>query len=406
VPSTKLTEKSIARLRAPDPSGRQVLHWDGELRGFGVLCSGVTSTKTFIVQRALPGGKTRRVTIASVVELSLQEARDRAARLLLDMRTGIDPKAHLRERGGTLRQVLESYLKARGGSLGERSSASYRDLVTRHLSPWLDRPLKSISPDDVENQHRDISEAVEAAGRYSGHATANAAMRAFRVLWNYAADRDATLPASPTRRLKRQWYTVPARERHVRAAELPKFYAAVCDLPNPVARDYLLLLLFTGMRRREAAGLRWDDVDIPHRVIRLPAAKTKSRRKLALPMSDIVLGILMERQRLGRDKYVFPANGASGHIQEPKFPLNLVAEACGVRVSAHDLRRTYVTVAESADISPTALRALVNHSLGKDVTSGYVQMTAERLREPAQRVADKMRDLCGFAPPKGVAKLR
>jgi integrase len=405
MPTVKLTEKSVARLRAPDPSGRQVLHWDAELKGFGLLCSGVTTTKTYIVQRALPGGRTRRVTVASVAELPLRDARDRAAKILVDMRAGVDPKAGLRGGGGTLRQVLESYLKARP-SLAERSKRHYQDVVTRYLTPWLDRPLRSITPDDVEDRHQEISGHIKAEGRYSGHATANAAMRAFKVLWNFAADRDPTMPQNPVRRLKRQWFDVKPREHYVRAAELPRFYAAVCDLPNPVARDYLLLLLFTGLRRNEAAGLRWDDVDIPHRVIRLPAAKTKSGKKLDLPMSDFVFGLLMERQRLGRDKWVFPANGRTGHIAEPKFPLELVAQACGVRVSAHDLRRTYVTVAESADISPTALRALVNHSLGKDVTSGYVQMTAERLREPAQRVADKMRDLCGFARPKGVARLR
>jgi integrase len=75
-----------------------------------------------------------------------------------------------------------------------------------------------------------------------------------------------------------------------------------------------------------------------------------------------------------------------------------VAEATGIRVSAHDLRRTYITVAESADISPLAMKALVNHSLGNDVTSGYVVMTAERLREPAQRVADRLKTLCGTRP--------
>ena len=138
LPTVKLSEKSVAKLKAPDPSGRQVLHWDNELRGFGVLCSGVTSTKTYIVQRALPGGRRRRVTVASVAELPLRNARDRAAKILVDMRTGIDPKAGLRGRGGTLRQVLESYLKARP-SLAERSKAGYRDVVTRYLTPWLDR---------------------------------------------------------------------------------------------------------------------------------------------------------------------------------------------------------------------------------------------------------------------------
>jgi integrase len=405
MPTVKLTEKSVARLKAPDPSGRQVLHWDAELKGFGVLCSGVTSTRSYVVQRALPGGRTRRVTVASVAELPLRDARDRAAKILVDMRTGIDPKAGLRGGGGALHQVLESYLRARP-SLAERSKAGYRDVVTRYLTPWLDRPLRSITPDDVEERHQKISEDIEAAGRYSGHATANAAMRAFKVLWNYAADRDPTMPQNPVRRLKRQWFNVKPRERHVRADELPRFYAAVCSLPNPVARDYLLLLLFTGMRRSEAAGLRWDDVDILHRVIRVPAAKTKSGKKLDLPMSDFVFGLFMERQRLGRDKFVFPANGKSGHIEEPKFPLKLVEDACGIKVSAHDLRRTYVTVAESADISPTALRALVNHSLGRDVTSGYVQMTAERLRQPAQGVAAKMTELCGIRQPEGVVRLR
>ena len=70
-----------------------------------------------------------------------------------------------------------------------------------------------------------------------------------------------------------------------------------------------------------------------------------------------------------------------------------------MRMSAHDLRRTFITVAESVDISPLALKALVNHSLGRDVTSGYVVMTAERLREAALCICTRMKALCGIADP-------
>ena len=49
----KLTERTIKGLAAPDPSGKQKLYWDDEPKGFGVLCSGVTTTKTFILQRAV-----------------------------------------------------------------------------------------------------------------------------------------------------------------------------------------------------------------------------------------------------------------------------------------------------------------------------------------------------------------
>ena len=73
----------------------------------------------------------------------------------------------------------------------------------------------------------------------------------------------------------------------------------------------------------------------------------------------------------------------------------------GIVVSCHDLRRSFITVAESTDISPLALKALVNHAVGGDVTSNYVRLTVERLREPAQRVADRLKQLCGIAEPAG-----
>ena len=48
----KFTEKSVAKLRAPAPSGRQQLHWDLGLPGFGLLVSGVSDARTWIVKAA------------------------------------------------------------------------------------------------------------------------------------------------------------------------------------------------------------------------------------------------------------------------------------------------------------------------------------------------------------------
>jgi integrase len=224
-------------------------------------------------------------------------------------------------------------------------------------------------------------------------------MRTLRLLWNAAAedaDDDETLPANPVR-LKKRWFDVERRERMVRSDQLPAFYKAVNKLPSRTARDYLLLLLFTGLRRREASTLRWDDVDSPTAIIRLPASTTKAGRKLDLPMSSFVRELLDVRcanATEAANKFVFPADSRSRHIEEPKFPLGLVAKATGIAVSVHDLRRTYITVAESADISPIALKGLVNHSLGNDVTSGYIQMPIERLREAAEKVCERMKQLC------------
>jgi len=183
----------------------------------------------------------------------------------------------------------------------------------------------------------------------------------------------------------------------VHSDDLSAFYKAIQELTSRTHRDYLLTLLFTGLRRREAAELQWPEVDFTERVIRLPAKRTKAGRRLDLPMTDFVRDLLVARRGLGDDgPFVFGADSRSRHIEEPKFPLQRVAEASGITVSAHDLRRTYVTIAENSDISPLALKALINHSLGKDVTSGYVQMTVDRLRAPAQRVCNRLKELCGI----------
>jgi integrase len=123
-------------------------------------------------------------------------------------------------------------------------------------------------------------------------------------------------------------------------------------------------------------------------------------------MTDIVRDVLVARRAIGRDgPYVFPSNSESGHIAEPKSHMRAVAKVTGVHVSPHDLRRTFIGVAESADISAFALKALVNHSPGSDVTSGYLSIGIERLRDPAQRVADRMKALCGIAAPPGVSSV-
>ena len=54
------------------------------------------------------------------------------------------------------------------------------------------------------------------------------------------------------------------------------------------------------------------------------------------------------------------------------------------------------------------MKSLVNHATGRDVTAGYVQMTVERLREPVQRVAEKIQMLCEITPvaSKNVTKIK
>jgi integrase len=389
----KLTKRSVERLPAPDPSGKQVVRWDDDLPGFGVLVSGTTNVKTYIVQHRIAGlgGKYRRVTIARVDVLDLDEARGRARQTMAEMFAGRDPKRSRRTPPGTLRSTLAAYLAARS-NLSQRSREGYPAAIEGYLSDWLDKAIGDVTADMVEDRHAQIKGEVERRRRThqaNGNATANGVFRAFRALWNFAAERDDTLGRNPVARLHKQWYPVPRRVRMVPADRLADWHRAVDALENEVARDYLLLLLFTGMRRGETAALRWDDVDFKLGVVRQPAKRTKAGRKLDLPMTDFVRGLLVARQAIGRDAsgFVFPAYSKSKHIEEPKFPLGLVADATGIRVTAHDLRRTYVTVAESTDIAPLALKALVNHAVPAVSGCASVGLFAEPKGRPRSSIA-------------------
>ena len=142
MPRCKLTQKTITKLRAPTATGKPALYWDADLRGFGVLCSGRSNSRTYIAQRDLPGGRTRRVTIAACNEMSLAEAREVARGILVDMRRGIDPK---RKVAGTLEQMLNAYLQA-NKDIKPPTRANYLRLVNTHLAPWRDRPLAASHP--------------------------------------------------------------------------------------------------------------------------------------------------------------------------------------------------------------------------------------------------------------------
>ncbi|KTD82484.1 phage related integrase [Legionella waltersii] len=65
-----------------------------------------------------------------------------------------------------------------------------------------------------------------------------------------------------------------------------------------------------------------------------------------------------------------------------------VTKASGVHFTVHDLRHTFITIAESLDISAYALKRLMNHKMSNDVTARYIITDVKRLRKPMQLITD------------------
>jgi integrase len=156
------------------------------------------------------------------------------------------------------------------------------------------------------------------------------------------------------------------------------------NISHTLAR-YIGLLLFTGIRRNEAASLKWLDVDFHRRTFALH--NTKNGEDFVVPMSIPVHGLLLAQWRDKEgSKWVFPAATGNGHLVDPRNALAKVSEAIDFRFTSHTLRHTFGSVAFELNFEWGNIKKMLNHKAG-DVTSRYVHANADRLRPMFDEIA-------------------
>jgi integrase len=388
----KLTKAFVEKAEPPKDKD-QVFYRDDELKGFALRVT-LSGAKSFVVE-TLVGNKVRRMTLGRYGKLTTEQARTEAKKLLGKVATGIDPIAERKERqakGVTLKEVYADYLKARK-SLKRTTLYDYERIMEVSFSDWKSRPLLSITKDMVAKRHRELGGKSEAR--------ANVSMRLLRALFNFAAGEyedakgKSLVLENPVKRLShtRAWYRVERRQSVIKVHELPAWYVALmtlederCTGKSAILRDYFLLIIFTGLRRDEAVRLKWNQVDLKAKTLTI--TDTKNHEMHVLPLSDFLYHLLVSRKAQSISDYVFPGNGKKGYIIEPRKVMEKVINTSGVSFTLHDLRRTFITVAESLDIPAYALKRLLNHKMNHDVTAGYIVMDVERLRGPMQQITD------------------
>ena len=130
--------------------------------------------------------------------------------------------------------------------------------------------------------------------------------------------------------------------------------------------------------------------------------ETKTGEPLELPVTRQLSAILARRLAdreatpLPLRIWVFPsARSKSGHVEAIEGYYARITLAGGAKFWFHALRNCFITVAERELLLPRTLtKRLVNHARPSDVTEGYAaDWTVEQLREPAQRLADKVDEL-------------
>ena len=402
----------------------QALYWDAELAGFGLRVG--TQTKAYFAEGRV-GGKTVRYTIGKHGVFTAEQARTEAREKLVLMAKGINPnedKAQKKVKGVTLEQAFKEFLESRKnlkprtiydyqrfmGMLPEKEGVERKKSKTAWFADWRNRALVDITKEMVAHRHRKAGQASQAQ--------ANLAMRFLRAIFNFAAGKYSDsrgrplITDNPIKGLSqtKAWYRVARRKTVIKPHELAPWYKAVTEIKNDptgakreTVRDYLLLLLFSGLRRQEAATLRRENVDLKAKT--LTVIDTKNHEDHTLPLSDFLCSLMESRLAAVKGDYVFPGTGRGGYLVEPRKQIERVIKASGVAFTLHDLRRTFSTIAESLDIPAYAIKRLLNHKLSSDVTAGYIVMDVERLRQPMQKIADFIAKTVGIKDSAPVVEM-
>lgn len=409
MPTLHLTEASVRDVAfvAPGATLRQVLYRDGGKNrqpGFGLLVG--ATAKTFVANGRVKGGPERRVTIGRWPTWKVDAARERARELITAMDRGVDPNRAAREaaaRGITLEDAADLHRAVmRHKKNAEGTFRNFDAALKMHLSDWLKRPLADISKADAARRHDRIT-------RSHGPVAANTAMKALRQSYNTARKTHDRLPAdNPVMGVT--FNKEKPRREPIAERDLPAWYEKIVALRerNPIRADYQELVLFTGLRRRDAATIKWDDVDLEARALYRPKPKGGEDRAFAIPLSEHAVKILKRRKAenekvFPKPEWVFPADSESGHVEEPKEYRTIKRED-GTKERAlhlpspHRLRDTYSTAAASCGLNEYTVDMLTNHrpTTGR-VGRGYVGAEVDPLRAAQERVSAYL--LSKLAPP-------
>ena len=260
--------------------------------------------RTLTVRTRLKGKQVRFTYPHAARTENLEDARKWAHTMLDKCQAGIDPRDEER----AAQREIEASEKLRLENVVDvfidrhcKKNKSWRDtqaIFRLYVLPrWENRLITEITRADVAS----LLDGVE--DRTSIYRT-NRVLAAIRKLFNWAMSRGMIehSPVGPgmARAGER------SRERYLNPQEIRAVWKAAEALGYP-SGTLVQLLLVTGQRRDEVAGMRWDEIDENERLWTLAQGRTKAGRAQFVPLSDLALELISYVPALG--DYVLTTRG-------------------------------------------------------------------------------------------------
>jgi integrase len=382
----KLSEKIVAKLICA-PDGRDVIVFDDALPGFGVRVK-PSRHKAYIIQYRTRAGTSRRLTLGSSTVLSLDAARKRARKLLVQVSDGADPAQERSDqrRAGSIAELADRYFAEHVKVHNKPNTVTaVARVIARHIKPALGRiGVGELSRSRLKQWHQSMAATP---------CEANRALAYCSKMLSLAATDWELRPDNPALGIKK--FPETKRTRFLSEAELEALGKALAEatharLERPATILAIRLLALTGCRLSEILGLSWDRVDLAQGVLWLDEAKTGAR---AVALGTAAVTLLADRKTEAPEGSAPVCKTEAGKalpvssIEAAWHRICKRARIEGARL--HDLRHTVGTYASSAGLNAFLIRDLLGHKT-LAMTGRYVERNPDPLRAAAEPTSSRI----------------
>ena len=360
----------------PAEKGKRYMVYDNRCSGLAVRVTD-KGVKSFLIQKRHEG-KVIKVTLGKYPAMSIDQARLKYLERMNEISDGTNPNEEKRSKRNeiTLNMLFNEYM-TRYSKVHKKSWKYDEREIPKFLGHWFSRKLTAISHQEVRKLH-------ETTYAESGLYQANRILERLRAMYNKAREW-GYIDYNPTDGIKK--YKEVKRDRFLQPDEMVRFFKALDEEENLVARSYFYILLFTGARKTNVLSMKWEDIHFETRFWRIP--DTKNGEPQNVPLIDMAIEILQQLPRI--NQWVFPStNSKEGHFADPKRPWNRILERANIEnLRIHDIRRT---LGSYQAITGSSLQ-IIGKSLGHksmDSTQIYARLHTDPVRESMENAVSKM----------------
>jgi integrase len=400
VANPDFTKKRLDAMRCA-PGEPRAYFYDGKVRGLALAVT-PKGKKSFLLYRKV-AGRPERITIGPYPDLSLEQARKDAEKLNGKIASGDNPaekRRNVRDED-TLQQLFDLYA---ANVKHRRALPEHERRFRVHLSKWRHRKISSITPADVMALHTRLGfkrsierpstpgEPAKKPRLIGGPYAANRILELLGVMFA-VANRNGWRGENPT--LGVESFPETKRTRFLKAEEIRPFLEAVDKEPDTTIRDFVLLSLLTGARRRNVQSMRWDEIDWARATWVIPSQKAKEGEAIQVVLSDQALDVLRSRRPDEDDEtqseWVFPSRGRTGHLVEPKTAWKGIVARAGLKdLHLHDLRRTLGSWQAATGASMPIIGKTLGHQDGSTATKIYARLDLRPVRDAVAKATAAM----------------